>query len=93
MPVCGPPMVAPPMELSDGEAVTVQLSRRSACFLTVRTGPALPLEVGKLALAAVVPQVQGVTEDPFSFPLNAQNCSLAGSRSSRSDLRVHPGAP
>ena len=53
--------------------------------------PRLPLEVGKLALAAVVPQVQEVIEDSFSFP--QLNCSPSGSRYfPRSTLRVHPGA-
>ena len=68
MPVCGPPMVAPPVELSDGEAVTVQLSRVLPVSLRSEPAPRLPLEVGKLALAAVGPQVQEVSEDSFSFP-------------------------
>ena len=60
--------------------------------VSIRSDPAprLPLEVGKLALAAVVPQVQEVFEDPFSFP--QLNFSPSGSRYfPRSTLRVHPG--
>ena len=61
--------------------------------VSIRSDPAprLPLEVGKLALAAVVPQVQEVNENSFSFP--QLNCSPSGSRYfPRSTLRVHPGA-
>ena len=62
--------------------------------VSIRSDPApcLPLEVGKLALAAVVPQVQEGIENPFSFPQLKR--SPSGSRYfPHSTLRVHPGAP
>ena len=59
-------MVAPPVELLDGEVVTVQSSRRPAYFLMVRSGPAPATGGGETGACRSCSTGLG-SEDAFSF--------------------------